>query len=85
MTAGVIDCQSEPRPESSDPRRDDAGKKVKGRKRHIVTDTAGHLVGLIVHIASIRLAKDFETTVESSTAWTLLAHIRGLTRTLAKA
>lgn len=24
----------------------DAGKKIKGRKRHIVTDTDGHLIGL---------------------------------------
>ena len=32
-----------------------------------------------------RLAKDFETTIESSAAWTLVAHIRRLTRTLARA
>ena len=31
-----------------------AGKKIKGRKRHIVTDTQGNLVGLIVHEASIQ-------------------------------
>jgi putative transposase len=31
-----------------------------------------------------RLAKDFETTLESSTAWTLVAHIRRLTRILAR-
>jgi len=32
----------------------DAGKKIKGRKRHIVTDTEGHLVGLQVHAADIQ-------------------------------
>jgi transposase len=36
------------------PRGYDAGKKIKGRKRHIVTDTQGNLVGLVVHTADIQ-------------------------------
>ena len=32
-----------------------------------------------------RLAKDFEATVESATMWTLAAHVRRLTRSLARA
>lgn len=30
-----------------------AGKKIKGRKRHIVTDTQGHLLHVRVHAANI--------------------------------
>jgi putative transposase len=160
-SAGVIDSQSVKTTESGGPRGFDAGKKIKGRKRHILTDTQGFLVGAVVHTADIqdrdgapdvlarirysfpwlrhvfadggyagrklrtaltkigkwtiqiikrsdrakgfevlprrwvvertfawlnrnrRLAKDFERTIESATAWLFMASIQLLTRRLA--
>src|SRR5271156_3411406 len=53
-SGGVIDSQSVKTTESGGPRGDDAGKKVNGRKRHIITDTNGLLVGAQVHGADIQ-------------------------------
>jgi putative transposase len=160
-TAAVIDSQSAST-QSGGPRGYDAGKRVQGRKRHIITDTNGLLLAVLVHPANIqdvhgavpllerlrtkfpklrhvfadrvyrgdqlvrasahcgpwrieiverppgvkgfqllprrwvvertfawlgrcrRLAKDFEASIASATAWLLVAHIRLLTRRLAK-
>jgi transposase len=162
-TAAIIDSQSVPTTESGGPRGVDAGKRIKGRKRHIVTDTQGFLLAVLVHAANVqdchgavpllralrrafpelqhvfadrvyrgnqlldaladcgpwtiqivqrpegakgfqllprrwvverslawlgrcrRLAKDFEATIASATAWVLLASIRLLCRRIARA
>ena len=57
-SAAVIDSQSakgaQKRGASLDPQGFDAGKKVTGRKRHILVDTLGLLLSVIVHPADVQ-------------------------------
>jgi putative transposase len=53
-SAGIIDTQSAKTTEAGGERSYDAGKKVNGRKRHIVVDTVGNLLEVVVHAAGIQ-------------------------------
>lgn len=53
-SAGDIDSQSVKTTESGGVCGYDAGKKIKERKRHILTDTCGFLVFILVHTAGIQ-------------------------------
>lgn len=46
----------------------DGGKKVKGRKQHIITDTMGLLLAVFVHAANIH---------DSKAAWDVIVQLRG--------
>lgn len=50
----MIDGQSVKTSESGGPWGYDAGKKIKGRKRHILTDADGNLAHAVVHTADIQ-------------------------------
>jgi transposase len=75
-SAGVIDSQSVKTTESGGPRGYDAGKKIKGRKRHLLTDTIGLPVAMIVHPADVQDrdgAPDLLASVRDAFPW--LRHV----------
>ncbi len=52
-TAAIIDSQSVKTTECGGPRGYDGGKKINGRKRHLLVDTQGHVLRAKVHPADV--------------------------------
>jgi putative transposase len=53
-SAGIIDSQTVKTTEKGGTKGYDAGKKINGRKRHILVDTMGLILMVVVHAASIQ-------------------------------
>src|SRR6516225_6130947 len=52
-SAGIIDSQSAKTTEQGGPHSFDGGKKINGRKRHVVVDTQGLVLKVVVHPAGL--------------------------------
>jgi putative transposase len=53
-SAAIVDSQSTKTTEAGGERGYDAAKKVNGRKRHLVVDTLGNVLAVVVHAADIQ-------------------------------
>jgi putative transposase len=53
-TAGVIDSQTAKGTATTSAAGYDAGKKIKGRKRHLLVDTIGLVLVVVVHLANVQ-------------------------------
>ena len=65
-TYAIIDSQSVKTTSKSEQKGFDGGKKIKGRKRHILVDTIGNLLDVVVHAANIHDTKAGIMVVDKS-------------------
>ena len=79
-SAAVLDSQSAKTAEAGGPRGYDAGKKVKGRKRHALVDTDGRALKLHVHPADIQ-DRDGAVPLLRALAWVVPLSSRGCSPT----
>ncbi len=61
-SAGVINSRSVKTTESRSPRGYDAGKKIKWRKRHILSDTEGNLMTRLFMPLTFRIATELQSS-----------------------
>jgi transposase len=80
-TAVVVDSQSVKTTESGGPRGFDAGKKVKGRKRHLAVDTLGLPIECQITVASVQdrdALAPLLKAVRSSSPWVKMSFVDGV-------
>lgn len=53
-SAHIVDSKSATRTETRGERGHDAGKKLNGRKRHILVDTISLLIAVVITVASVQ-------------------------------
>ncbi len=68
-SAIVIDSQSVKTGKAGGVRGYDGGKKVKGRKRHIITDTLGMMIDVAVTAANVHDTKGGQKVLTKATIW----------------
>ena len=68
-SAAVIDCQSVKTSHVGGPRGLDGWKRVHGRKRHILVDTLGLLLAVLVHEANVQESQRVPQLLDRAQGW----------------